>query len=49
MTPLRKSFIMQVDAPPRKRGRPKRTWIKEVNTDIKKYNISKDLGKDRSE
>lgn len=30
MAPVRKSFSMQVNAPSRKRGRPKRTLIEAV-------------------
>lgn len=40
---------MQVDGPPRKSGRPKRTWIKVVRLDLKKCNLSEDLAQDRSE
>ena len=35
---------MQVDGPPRGRGRPNRTWMEIVTIDLMKYNISKDLG-----
>ena len=40
---------MQVDGPPRKRGRPKRMWIEVVRIDNKKCNPSKYLAKDRLE
>ena len=45
--PVEKKFFMQVDGPPRKRGRPKRTWIEAIKTDMKKCNLSEDLTKDR--
>ena len=34
--PIRKSLAMQVDGPPRERGRPRRTWMEVVNIDLKK-------------
>ena len=34
-TPLRKSLAMQVDGPPRVRGRPKRTWMEIVKIGLK--------------
>ena len=36
MTPLRELFSMQVDGPPRIRGRLKRTWLEVVRIDLKK-------------
>ena len=40
---------MQVDGPPRGRGRPKRMWIKVVKIDMKKYNLSENLAQDKLE
>ena len=34
---VRKSLIMQVDGPPRGRGRPKRTWMEVVKIYLTKY------------
>ena len=46
-TPVRKSFVMKVDGPPRGRGRPKRSWMEVVKIDIKKCNLYEDLAQDR--
>ena len=46
--PVRKSLAMRVDGPPRGRGRPKKTWMEVVKIDMKKYNLSEDLARDRS-
>ena len=43
-----KSLAMQVDGPPRGRGRRKRTWIEVFKIDLKKCNLFVDLAKDRS-
>ena len=40
---------MQVDSPPGKRGRPKRTYMEVVMFDMQKRNLSEDLGYDRPE
>ena len=48
MMPVRKSLGMEVDGPPRGRGRQKKTWMEVVKIDMKKCNLSKDLAKDRS-
>ena len=46
---VRKSLVMQVDGPPKERGRLKRTCMEVVQMDLKNYNLSKDLAQDRSE
>ena len=46
---VRKSLAMQVEDPPRGRGRLKRMWMEVVKIDMKKYNLSKDLAHDGSE
>ena len=48
-TPVRKSLAMNVDGPPRGRGRPKRTWMEVVKIDMKKCGLYEDLAQDRSE
>ena len=49
MALVKKSFSMQVDGPPRVRGRPMRMWMEVVRLDIKKCNLSKDWAQDRLE
>ena len=49
MALVRKNFVMQVDGPPRGRGRLKRTWMEVVTIDLKKCNLSKDLAWDALE
>ena len=39
---------MNVDDPPRRRGRPKKTWMEVVKMDMRKYNLSKNVAQDRS-
>ena len=46
MTPVRNSLAMQVDGPPRRRGRasrPMRMWMEVVKLDMKKCNLFEDL------
>ena len=45
---VKKSSSMHVDSSPRRRGRPKRSWI-VVTIDLKKCYISEDLAHDRLE
>ena len=45
---VKEKFFMQVDGPPRKRGRRKGTWMEVVRIDMKKCNLSEDLAEDRS-
>ena len=40
---------MNVDGPPKERGRPKRMWMEVLKMDIKKCNLSGDLAQDKSE
>ena len=40
---VRKSLVMKVDGPPRRRGRPKRMWMEVVKMDMKKYDLVKNL------
>ena len=40
---------MQIDGPPKGKGKPKRTWMEPVKIYLKKCNLFKDLVKDRSE
>ena len=47
--PVRKSFTMKVDGPPRGKGKPKKTWMEIVKIDLKMCNLSEDLAQDRSE
>ena len=49
MAPLRKSFAIQVEGPSRGRGRPKTTWMEVINSDLKKFHLSKDLTQNRTE
>ena len=49
MAPVRKSLAMQVDGSPSGRAKPKRMWMEIVKIDLKKYNLSEDLARDRSE
>ena len=43
MVPVSKSYSMQVDSPPRERGRPKTTWMEVLIIDLKNCSLSKDL------
>ena len=43
MAPVRKSLAIQVDGPPRGRGRLKRMWMEVVKRDKKMCNLSKNL------
>ena len=49
MTPIKKSLVMQVDGPPRRRDRPKRIQIEVANIDIKNCNLSYELAQDTIE
>ena len=49
MAPLKKSLFMQVEGPPRRRGRSKRTCMEVVMIDLKKSNLFEDLAEDRLE
>ena len=46
---VRKSLAMKVVSPPRRMGRPKRTWMEVVKMDMRKCNLSENLAQDRSE
>lgn len=48
MAPVRKSFFMQVDGPPREKGRQKRKWMEVVRINLK-CNLFEDFAHDRSE
>ena len=41
-------MVVQVDGPPRGRGKLKRKWMEVVKIDLKKCNLSEDLAQDRS-
>eukprot|EP00268_Persea_americana_P036751 TRINITY_DN36273_c3_g1_i1.p1 TRINITY_DN36273_c3_g1~~TRINITY_DN36273_c3_g1_i1.p1 ORF type:complete len:111 (-),score=13.36 TRINITY_DN36273_c3_g1_i1:44-376(-) len=43
----KEKFLLQVDGPPRKRGRPKKTRMELVRIYLKKCNLSEDLAQDR--
>ena len=43
MAPVKKSLAMQVDRPPRGRGKPNKTWMQVVKIDLKKCNLSEDV------
>ena len=47
--PLRKGFSIEVDGPPRRRGRLKRTSMEVLRIDLRKCNLSEDLAQDRLE
>ena len=49
MAPVRKSLAMQVNGPPRGRGRSKRTWMEIVKIDPKKCNLFEYLAQNISE
>jgi hypothetical protein len=49
MAPVRKSLDIQVEGPSRGRGRPKKTWMEVINSDLKKLHLSKDLAQNRTE
>ena len=46
--PVRNGVLEQVDNVKRGRGRPKLTWDESVKRDLKDWNISKEIGLDRS-
>ena len=46
---LRKYFSVQVDTPPMRRGRLKRTWMKVVRINHEDCNLFEDLAQDKLE
>ena len=46
MALVSKSLAMQIDGPPRGRGRPRRTWMEVVKIDLKKCDLFEDLALD---
>ena len=45
---MRNGVLERIDNVKRGRGRPKLTWVESVKRDLKDWNISEDVGLDRS-